>query len=205
MTPLPPRTPTRFVSPTATRTATVTVTPTPDYYYKVSLSSCGPSRFQTFIEGIVYENGTPRNGVLVRISQGPDGEPDPNADDLTGEHRDLSGARRNGYYFQAIDVARPRGGLWYLWVIDPDSRKRVSTISIVKTDPLFVEDTATTSGSCQHADVNFSNLLGVGGQPTATCVPTSTRTVTPTGTPPTATATVTGTPPTPTQTPTGCP
>ena len=87
------------------------MTPTPDFYYKVSFSNCGPNRYQTFIEGTVYENSVPKNGVLVRISQGPDGDPDPNQDDLTGNHRDLAGSRRNGYFFQAIDVNRPHSGL----------------------------------------------------------------------------------------------
>jgi hypothetical protein len=100
----------------------------------------------------VYENSIGKNGVLVRISQGPDGQPDPNDDYRTGTDKN-----RNGYYFQNIDVNAPHGGLWYLWVLDPTTMQRISEIAIVKTDPQRVEDTSNSAGSCQSATVTFSN------------------------------------------------
>lgn len=172
-------------------------TPTPEFYYKVSFSYCGPNG-QTFVEGIVYENGTPKNGLLVRISQGPDGLPDPNNDDKTGSH-----LGRPGYYFQNIDANRPHGGTWYLWVIDPETKRRISMIAVVKTDPKRVDDTDKSAGSCQSATVDFSNQGAAATQPTALPTPTV-PTPTVTGTPPTATPTGTATA-TPTRTPTVSP
>jgi hypothetical protein len=155
----------------------------------VSESRCGPN-VQTYIEGYVYENGAAKNGVLVRISQGPDGQPDPNDDYRTG-----TDSAKPGYYIQNIDVHAPRGGLWYVWVVDLTNLQRISTIATVKTDAQRVEDTETSSGSCQSATVNFSNSGPVA--PTRTRTPTRTpqgsRTPTTTGTPATATPTPTPT------------
>lgn len=127
-------------------------TPTSQWPYQIQLSRCGPN-VRTFIEGYVYENGTPKNGVIVRISQGPDGQPDPNDDYVTGFDK-----RRRGYYFHNIDSNAPHAGTWYLWVMDSATQQRISTIAIVKTDPQRIEDNPPqSSGSCQSATVNFSN------------------------------------------------
>jgi|GEM_PF-784453 hypothetical protein len=124
-------------------------TPTLQYKYRIQESRCGPN-VRTYIEGYVYENNVPKNGVLVRISQGPDGQPDPNDDYLTGTDP------RKGYFFQNIDANAPHGGLWYLWVLDPNTKERISEIAIVKTDPQRVEDTDNNPGSCQSAMIKFS-------------------------------------------------
>lgn len=120
------------------------------YPYQVQESRCGPN-VRTYIEGYVYDNGTPKNDVLVRISQGPDGGPDPNDDFKTGSDP------RKGYFFQNIDVNAPHGGTWYLWVIDPATQQRISAIAIVKTDAQRVEDNGNSAGSCQSATIKFSN------------------------------------------------
>ncbi|HZQ10080.1 MAG TPA: hypothetical protein VFD70_26120 [Anaerolineae bacterium] len=137
--------------PTAEPQSTEPPPPTASQYkYQISDSRCGPN-VRTYIEGYVYEDGAPKNGILVRISQGPDGQPDPNPDYRTGTDP------RAGYFFQNIDANAPHGGTWYLWLIDPETMQRISAIEIVKTDPTRVEDTETSSGSCQSAEVSFSN------------------------------------------------
>jgi len=137
--------------PTARPTNTPAPPPTTNPYpYQVQESRCGPN-VRTYIEGYVYENGTPKNDVLVRISQGPDGGPDPNDDFKTGSDP------RKGYFFQNIDVNAPHEGTWYLWVIDPATQQRISAIAIVKTDAQRVEDNGNSAGSCQSATINFSN------------------------------------------------
>lgn len=177
----PTRAPVRAPAPRSTQVAQAAApppTPTSQFKYQVAESRCGPN-VRTYIEGYVYESGTPKNGVLVRISQGPDGQPDPNEDYSTG-----SDARRKGYYFHNIDANAPHGGTWYLWVIDPGTQQRISTIAIVKTDPQRVEDSDKSAGSCQSATVTFSNQgsRGVIRTPTRTTTGSRTRTATPTPT-----------------------
>lgn len=163
---------TRAVATTRPTNTVPAPTPTSQFAYQVAESRCGPN-VRTYIEGYVYENGAAKNGVLVRISQGPDGQPDPNDDFLTGTDK------RKGYYFQNIDANAPHEGTWYLWVLDQTTKQRISTIAIVKTDATRVEDTENSSGSCQSATVNFSN------QPSRPVVrtPTPSRTRDPNATP----------------------
>jgi len=148
-TPVPknPTKPPATARPTNTQPAP---TPTSQFLYQVTESRCGPN-VRTYIEGTITENNTPKNDLLVRISQGPDGQPDPNDDFRTGSDP------RKGYYFHNINVGAPHGGTWYIWVIDPATQQRISAIAIVKTDSERVEDSGTSAGSCQSATVNFSN------------------------------------------------
>jgi hypothetical protein len=95
----------------------------------------------------VLLDGIPQNGLLVRISLNPDGSPAPANDYVTG-----TDPTKPGGYTQIIDVNAPHGGLWYLWVLDPQTHQRVSANAIVKADPKRVEET-----SCQSAAENFSN------------------------------------------------
>ena len=43
-----------------------------------------------------------------------------------------------------------------MWVIDPATNQRVSTIAIVKTDPTRVEDTDSQSGVVPVGDSDFN-------------------------------------------------
>lgn len=135
----------------------------PQFAYRIRDSRCGPN-VRTYIEGFVYEGSTGKNDLLVRISQGPDGQPDPNDDYRTG-----TDTRRRGYYYHNIDSNAPHGGTWYLWVIDPGTQQRISDIAIVKTDDQRVEDSGSSAGSCQSATVNFTTA-----PPPATARPTNT-------------------------------
>lgn len=152
-------------------------TPTPSFPFQVSESRCGPN-VKTYIEGTIKENNVLKNGVLVRISQGPDGQPDPNEDFKTGNDP------KNGYYIQNIDVNAPHEGTWYVWVIDPTTMQRISAIATVKTDAQRVEDSGNSSGSCQSATVNFTNQAPPPVQrtptPSATTDPNGGPTLTPT-------------------------
>lgn len=151
-TPLRPPT-SRPVAPATSRPPNTSVppSPTPAFIYRIQQSRCGPN-VRTYIEGHVYEGSTGKNDLLVRISQGPDGQPDPNDDDKTS----TDPSKGKGYYFQNIDSNAPHEGTWYLWVIDPATQKRISEIAIVKTDKTRVEDDGNSSGSCQSATVDFS-------------------------------------------------
>ena len=140
--------------------------PTSQYKYRIQESRCGPN-VRTYIEGYVYENNQPKNDVLVRISQGPDGGPDPNDDYRTGTDP------RKGYFFQNINIGAPHGGTWYLWVMDPGTQQRISEIAIVKTDSQRVEDSENSSGSCQSATIKFSTS-GPAAPPARTAAPTRT-------------------------------
>ncbi len=192
---------------TVVKSATPTATPTREFPYMVGSSWCGPN-VRTFIEGIVFENGEEKDGIIVRISMSPGGDPAPNDDYITG-----TDPTKPGYYFHNIDVNRPHGGLWYIFLLDPDTKRRISDIATVKTDSIRVEDNDKSAGSCQSAEVNFTTA-GYSIQSTATTTRTPTRTgtttrtatPTPTGTwyspTPTSTPTATGTPYTATPTPT---
>lgn len=152
--PQPTRAPTkRPAAPKATERPPNTEPPPPTvqpFAYRIKESRCGPN-VRTYIEGFVYEGSVGKNDLLVRISQGPDGQPDPNDDYRTG-----TDPRRKGYYYQNIDSNAPHDGTWYLWVIDPNTQKRISEIAIVKTDKERVEDSGNSAGSCQSATVNFT-------------------------------------------------
>ncbi|MBI4673510.1 MAG: hypothetical protein HY741_17800 [Chloroflexi bacterium] len=149
--------------------------PTSQFKYRIQESRCGPN-VRTYIEGYVYENNVAKNDVLVRISQGPDGLPDPNDDYRTGADP------RKGYFFHNINANAPHGGTWYLWVIDPTTQQRISEIAIVKTDPQRVEDSENSSGSCQSASLKFSTSSPASGGGTQR-TPTPSRTRDPNATP----------------------
>jgi hypothetical protein len=187
-----PPAPTR-IPPTATRVMSPTPAPTPTsaYYYRVSFSYCGPN-FQTYVFGTVRDNSMVKDGVRVRLSDGYGGPAMVN-DYVTGTDR-----TKPGGYTQFINVNAPHGGLWYVWIVD-DTGQQISDIATVKTDAQRIEDTATSAGSCQSAQVDFSH--GAVAPPTMTPYRSPTRSGTPPTNTPTRTSTTTATA-TPTITPT---
>jgi hypothetical protein len=190
--------------PTETQAPTETPEPTRAFLLLVSNAWCGPN-WQTYVEGTVTEGGSPVDGLRVRISQNYDGGP-AWQDYVTG-----TDPTKPGGYTQVIGANRPVGGLWYVWVVDPKTNKRISDIATVKTDPQRIEDTDTSPGSCQSATVDFSDEPAPEQVPSDTPEPTDTSEVTETPTAtgtaatatPTGTGTVTGTPATGTPTGTG--
>lgn len=129
-------------SPTPTK---IPPTPTPSYQYKVSFSWCGPN-WLTFVEGTVTQSQTANNGLSVRIALDPDGSA------IVKDYKVGTDPTKPGGYTQIIDANAPHGGLWYLWVVDSQTNKRISDIAIVKTDAKRIDEV-----SCQSANVNFSN------------------------------------------------
>lgn len=132
--------PTRALAPPK-----VVPTPTPSFEYHVKSSWCGPN-WQTFVEGTVSQNQSAKSGLLVRIAINPDGTP------VWDDYKTGTDPTKPGGYTQIIDANAPHGGLWYLWVVDPQTKQRISDIATVKTDPQRVEET-----SCQSATVDFGN------------------------------------------------
>ena len=177
--------------PTDTEEPTETAEPTREFEFLISYSWCGPNAGKTFIEGKVYRDGDTVDGLLVRLAVNKGGDP------IVNDYKTGTDPNKPGGYTQIIGARGPRGGLWYVWVVDPDTKRRVSDIATVKTDPTYVTDTDQSNGSCQSAEVDFSNDLETAPIPTE--IPSATPTVT--GTPPTSTPTRTATP-TRTRTPT---
>jgi hypothetical protein len=120
-------------------------TPPPSFLYHESFAWCGPN-WQTFVEGTVTLDGIPQNGLLVRISLDRDGAP------AWDDYKTGTDLTKPGGYTQIIDANAPHGGLWYLWIVDPQSHQRISQIAAIKTDPKRIEET-----SCQSATIDFSN------------------------------------------------
>lgn len=130
---------------------TETAAPKREFEFAISTSWCGPNRGGTFIEGTVYRDGERVDGLLVRLSVNPGGDP------IVNDYRTGTDSTKPGGYTQIIGARGPRGGLWYIWLLDPQTKQRISDIATVKTDPTYVEDTDQTSGSCQSAVVDFAN------------------------------------------------
>jgi hypothetical protein len=193
--------------PTDTDEPTETEVPTREFQYQISYSWCGPNQGITFVEGTIYQDGDTQDGLLVRLAVNPGGDP------IVNDYKAGTDPSKPGGYTQIIGANGPRGGLWYLWVVDPDTKQRISDIATVKTDAKYVEDTDQSSGSCQSAVVDFANDLSTAPIPTGapTAAPSSSPAPTSTGAPATgtltrtATVTVTGTPPTNTPTPSRTP
>ena len=182
--------PTAAPLPTKTPTLSPTIPPTPtrEFRFAISNAYCGPN-YQTFVVGTVTQGGNTVNGLLVRISTNMGGDPAWN-DYVTGTDK-----TKPGQYTQIIAAHRPLAGLWYLWLVDPTTKNRISDIATIKTDGTRVPDSNTSPGSCQSATINFADQGYTGA--TATPTVTGTRTVTPTTTPtrtPTPTRTRTATP-----------
>lgn len=168
-TPTPSHTPTRTSPPTDTPTATststntptplpstptptrrpTTATPTPSaptatspppFYYRTANVGCYHSG-DKFIEGMVYEGATPKNGVTVRLSSAPDG---PNAADyLTGTDR-----ARPGHYIHPREAGDT--GTYYVWIVDA-SGQRISEIGMIQ----FNNEGPDSPTACGRGVVDF--------------------------------------------------
>ncbi len=141
-----PPAPTPTPRPTPTP-APPTPTPAPRYEYNVAVvQKCEPNAGVTYVNGTVYRNHQPVDGVLVVFSYAPDGPfvvpPMP-----TGPHPGYPNWN-HGYYSHIIDAHGARGGDWYFWIVDSNG-KRISKIAHVHTD------STAGPGKCQQAVVDF--------------------------------------------------
>lgn len=111
--------PTKTLAP-----AKIAPKPTPSFEYHVKFAWCGPN-WQTFVEGTVSQNQVPKNGLGVRIALDPDGTP------AWNDYKSGTDPTKPGGYTQIIDANAPHIGLWYLWVVDPQTNQRISDIATV--------------------------------------------------------------------------
>lgn len=99
-----------------------TADPYQGFYYRILRNTCTTAG-NTRIEGMVYNNGTPQNGVTVRVSYAKGGPPVIN-DFVTGtdptdyKHVDpsLQGKYRPGLY-----EGQQNAGNWFVFIINSSS------------------------------------------------------------------------------------
>lgn len=134
-------------TPTPTPVPTPTVPPPPQYEYnKAVVQRCDPNAGTTYVNGTVYRNHQPQNGVRVVYSHSPDG-PWVTQPAITGPHPGYPDWGP-GFYSHIIGANGPRGGDWYFWLVD-DSGRRISAIAHLHTD------SQAGPGKCQQAIIDF--------------------------------------------------
>lgn len=144
--PLPTKTPTP-----AGPTPTVAPTRCPQTYC-VSYRGCQTDG-NTIIEGIVYNNGVPENGVAVRAAKAAGAYP--LVDDFVSGNDPINPGGKDpnnpGHYILEIVAGAPREGNWWVFVVDvPNGTKVISEAKLIHTN-----DDNTNPGNCQHAYVDF--------------------------------------------------
>lgn len=133
-----------------------TVTPEPTRCpktYCVVYRGCQPDAGNTVIEGYVYKNGVPENGVTVRVAleQGAY----PLVDDFVSGNSAINPGQPDpntpGHYFLQIVPGAPREGNWWVFAVDvPNGTKQISETQLIHT-----HDDPFNPGNCQHAFVDF--------------------------------------------------
>ncbi len=122
-------TPTRTRMAQASRAATQPPAPTADpyqgYYYRVIKNVCVTAP-NTRAEGMVYDNGVPENGVIVRVANGDGG--DPVIDDyVTGldpqSDKKHTSPDWTGKYRLGIAEGLQMAGNWWVFIIDNKGQK----------------------------------------------------------------------------------
>lgn len=144
--PLPSKTPTP-----AGPTPTVAPTRCPQTYCVV-YRGCQTDG-NTIIEGIVYNNGAPENGVAVRVAKSAGAYP--LVDDFVSGNDPINPGGKDpknpGHYILEIVAGAPREGNWWVFVVDvPNGTKVISEAKLIHTN-----DDNTNPGNCQHAFVDF--------------------------------------------------
>ncbi len=153
----PPPPPTKKPQPTLTPTDSgPTVTPVPTrcaQKYCVVYRGCQPDAGNTVIEGYVYNNGVPENGVAVRVAKEQGAYP--LVDDFISGNSAINPGQPDpntpGYYILQIVAGAPREGNWWVFVVDVrNGTKQVSEAKFIHTN-----DDPFNSANCQHAFVDF--------------------------------------------------
>ncbi|MDE3088119.1 MAG: hypothetical protein KGJ80_01880 [Chloroflexota bacterium] len=140
------------LAPTRTKTPTpAPPPPTPDaqagWYYHYKILSCVPD-VNTRVQGTVYDNGVPVNGVTVRVQSDPAGGPF--LDFLTGidpadpNHKDAS---LQGKYRLGIQEGGRLGGYWYVFALS-ESGDPASAQAVIRTDD---------GPGCNTATIDFTH------------------------------------------------
>lgn len=162
-TDLPPPTETRPPAPTKKPLPTEpptpegpTATPAPTrcaQQYCVVYRGCQPDAGNTIVEGVVYNNGVPENGVAVRVAKAEGAYP--MVDDFVSGTDPINPGQPDpnnpGRYILQIVAGAPREGNWWVFVIDkPNGTKQISEAKLIHTN-----DDASNPANCQHAFVDF--------------------------------------------------
>lgn len=121
--------------------------------YCVVYHGCTPDSSNTVVEGFVYNNGTPVNGVVVRVAKEQGAYP--LVDDfVTGNSAVNPGQpdpNNPGHYILQIVAGAPREGNWWVFVVDvPNGTKQLSEAQFIHTN-----DDPFNPANCQHAMVDF--------------------------------------------------
>lgn len=144
------RAPTKSPTPEGP-TPTVAPTRCPQKYCIV-YRGCVPDAGNTIVEGYVYNNGVPENGVPVRASVEDGGYA--RVEFISGTEKINPGKpdpNNPGYYILEIVAGAPREGNWWVFVVDvPNGTKKVSEAKLIHTN-----DDPYNPANCQHAYVDF--------------------------------------------------
>ncbi len=149
---LPPtRAPTKSPTP-AGPTPTVAPTRCPQKYCVV-YRGCQPDAGNTIVEGFVYNNGVPEDGVAVRVAKEPGAYP--LVDDFKSGYSAVNPGHPDpanpGHYILQIVAGAPREGNWWVFVVDvPNGTKQISEAKLIHTN-----DDPYNPANCQHAFVDF--------------------------------------------------
>lgn len=105
------------------------------------------------IEGVVYNNGVPENGVVVRVAK--EAGAYPLVDDFVSGNDPVNPGKKDpnnpGRYILQIVAGAPREGNWWVFVIDkPNGTKVLSQAQLIHTN-----DDPYNPVNCQHAFVDF--------------------------------------------------
>jgi hypothetical protein len=163
--PTPPPPPTATRKPAPTRKPVPTLSPTPagptetpaptrcPQQYCVVYRGCQPDAGNTIVEGVVYKDGAPENGVAVRVSKAQGAYPE--VDDFLSGTDPINPGKPDpnnpGHYFLQIAAGAAREGNWWIFVVDrPNGTKQISEAKLIHTD-----QDANSPTSCQHAFVDF--------------------------------------------------
>jgi hypothetical protein len=133
-----------------------TATPAPTrcpQQFCVVYRGCQPDAGNTIVEGIVYNNGVPENGVAVRVAKAEGAYP--LVDDFVSGTDPINPGQPDpnnpGRYILQIVAGAPREGNWWVFVVDrPNGTKQISEAKLIHTN-----DDPFNPGNCQHAFVDF--------------------------------------------------
>lgn len=149
--------PTKKIVPTEPPTpAGPTATPAPTRCaktYCVVYRGCQTDAGNTIIEGIVYNNGVPENGVAVRVAKAEGAYP--MVDDFVSGTDPINPGQPDpnnpGRYILQIVAGAPREGNWWVFIVDrANGTKQISEAKLIHTN-----DDPNNPANCQHAFVDF--------------------------------------------------
>lgn len=121
--------------------------------YCVVYHGCVPDSSNTVVEGYVYNNGVPLNGVVVRVAKEQGAYP--LVDDFVSGNSAVNPGQPDpnnpGHYILQIVAGAPREGNWWVFVVDvPNGTKQISEAQFIHTN-----DDPFNPANCQHAMVDF--------------------------------------------------